>query len=122
MRRMCKSFVRILLKALCAIARNKAVSVACRRPSHFSLLAHAAAGTAANGEAGPKGGGQDARSQEKWPREMASFNQYAEPTSRLCRRHWNYSRLRDTQCGHSAPYLETESWCLRSGLIASSWH
>ena len=74
MRRMCKSFVWILLKALCAIASNKAVSVACRRPSHFSLLAHAAAVAAANGEAGPKGGGQDALSQEKWPREMASFN------------------------------------------------
>ena len=38
----------------------------------FSLLAHAAAGAAANSEAGPQGGGQDARSKvkvtkEKWP-------------------------------------------------------
>ena len=49
----------------CAVARNKAVSIACRRPSYFSLLAHATAGAVANGEAGPKGGGQDARSQEK---------------------------------------------------------
>jgi hypothetical protein len=52
-------------------ASDKAVSVACRRPSSFSLLAHATAGAVANGEAGPKGAGQDARSQEKEPREMA---------------------------------------------------
>ncbi|MET3653811.1 hypothetical protein [Dyella japonica] len=37
----------------------------CRGPGHFSLLAHARAGARANGEAGPKGGGQDARSKEK---------------------------------------------------------
>ena len=47
------------------------LSVASWRPSSFSLLAHAAAGAAANSAAGPKGGGQDARSQEKEPREMA---------------------------------------------------
>jgi poly(3-hydroxybutyrate) depolymerase len=57
-----------------AVASDKAVSVACRRPSSFSLLAHATAGAVANGEAGPKGGGQDARSQEKEPREMAWFD------------------------------------------------
>ncbi|WP_237717948.1 hypothetical protein, partial [Dyella japonica] len=34
------------------------------RPGHFSLLAHACAGAHANGEAGPKGGGQDARSKD----------------------------------------------------------
>jgi len=37
----------------------------CRRPGYFSLLAHARAGARANGEAGPKGAGQDARSKEK---------------------------------------------------------
>jgi hypothetical protein len=42
----------------------------------FLLLAHARAGARANGEAGPKGGGQDARSQRKvtqrkWPLELS---------------------------------------------------
>ncbi len=55
-------------------AGDRAVSAACRRPSPFSLLAHATAEAVANDEAGPKGGGQDARSQEKEPREMAWFN------------------------------------------------
>ncbi|ULU24035.1 hypothetical protein DYST_00942 [Dyella terrae] len=44
------------------------LSTFCRRPSHFSLLAHARAGARANGEAGPKGEGQDARSKESNPK------------------------------------------------------
>src|SRR5579859_2230785 len=44
----------------------------------FLLLAHARAGARANGEAGPKGGGQDARSkrkvtQRKWPDRLVAF-------------------------------------------------
>jgi hypothetical protein len=69
-----KLFSDLLERVFCVFARNKAVSVACRRPSSFSLLAHATAGAVANGEAGPKGAGQDARSQEKEPREMAGFD------------------------------------------------
>ena len=41
------------------------LSSACGSRVTFSLRGHARAGARANGEAGPKGGGQDARSKEK---------------------------------------------------------
>ncbi|ULU24548.1 hypothetical protein DYST_01464 [Dyella terrae] len=56
------------------------VSIVCRRWSLFSLLAHARAGARANGEAGPKGGGQDARSKESNPKKWPST-----PTPAACR-------------------------------------
>ena len=68
----------------CAFARNKAVSVACRRPSHLSLLAQS---------------------------KVAQRNglvQSADPTSQKYRGLRSHSRLRDTRHGHAASYLETE--------------
>ena len=43
----------------------RGLPASCRRPGYFLLLAPARAGARANGEAGPKGGEQDARSKEK---------------------------------------------------------
>jgi hypothetical protein len=43
----------------------RGLPTSCRRPGHFSLFGHARAGARANSAAGPKGGGQDARSKEK---------------------------------------------------------
>ena len=68
-----------------ALARNKAVSVACRRPSYLSLPAQ---------------------------REVTQRNgliQSADTTSRLCRGLGSHSHLPDTRSGHTEPYLETEA-------------
>ena len=62
-----------------AVARDKAVSVACRRPSYLSLLAQ---------------------------REVTQRNgliQSADTTSQLCLGFGSSSRLRDTRSGHTAP-------------------
>jgi hypothetical protein len=58
------------LRAMLLLARRlqlaeQELSSACGSRVTFSLRAHACAGAHANGEAGPKGGGQDARSKEK---------------------------------------------------------
>ncbi len=63
--RTCRSALARDAPARRAGTSEQELSSACGSRVTFSLRGHARAGARANGEAGPKGGGQDARSKEK---------------------------------------------------------
>ena len=83
------------------------LSAAFRRPSYFSLLAHATARS--GGERRSRPAGRRAGCPES--REVTKRNglvQSAGTTIRLCRGLGERSHLCDRRCSHSAPHLETE--------------